>query len=254
MELFNQIVILIGHIAWPVSILLLVYFIRKEIRSFIAAVSKRISDPASIISIGKGLMGIRNRIEAKLESLQVDQEQLKAIVLQTLQTAKPEQKRVDQEQVPIDKINQQLIEMANQYMKISINDWNERVRAKTEATKAMTNFVITYNVSKDFLASQHHEGLILAMASTIHALPERGDLNRLHKVANDITQNYVKYWIVLAFGRLFERSLASIEDITPTREILEHFTENADSYLLARISLTNSLIELFTHETAILNQ
>lgn len=256
MEIFNQIVILVGHIAWPASVLILVFAIRNEIRSIVAAISRRISDSSSDISIGMEGVSIKNRIEAaqaKLESLTIDQEQLKAFILQTVQTTKSDHTGVDQKSVHEDKINQQLLEMGQQYMKISAPDVNERKRLKTEAAKQMTNFVITNNIPKDFLASLRQESIALALASTIHTFPEKGDVKRLLNVANAVTQNYIKYWFALALSQLFSRHLVTKEDVEPVRKLLENFSKGADPPLLDRITHTESVIKMFVYEASILS-
>lgn len=51
-ELSNNLVNLIGHLAWPVTLLIMLLLIRRHISAILKALSERIKNPGSDIKIG----------------------------------------------------------------------------------------------------------------------------------------------------------------------------------------------------------
>ena len=49
----DQFVALVGHLAWPVVALLVLYTVRREARALVSRFAERIGDPKSTVSIGK---------------------------------------------------------------------------------------------------------------------------------------------------------------------------------------------------------
>jgi hypothetical protein len=97
----------------------------------------------------------------------------------------------------------------NEYLQIDAEKWADRVRLKNESARKMAHLVITKKLSKDVLASQDHEGLIMALVSTIHASADEKDLGRISVVANRVKRLHIKYMIATALGRIFEQRLAT---------------------------------------------
>jgi hypothetical protein len=62
---------------------------------------------------------------------------------------------------------------------VEIPDWAARVRAKVELALQLGSYVIAHRVSKDLLAVQENQGLLVGLASAVNALPESGDGQRL---------------------------------------------------------------------------
>jgi len=81
---------------------------------------------------------------------------------------------------PTPAVRDKLQQLSNEYKSINIADWAERTRAKNRVAAALFQTVVTEGVSRDWLADQDDEGLILALASTAHAMPEAGDAGRRH--------------------------------------------------------------------------
>jgi len=95
-----------------------------------------------------------------------------------------------------------------------------------------------------------HEGLIIGLASTIHALPREGDIGRLFRVADEANKLHVKYRIVLAFGHLIERRLLTHRDLAQVTDVLALYKRDADGPLRKRIEYTEQLAAQFASEHA----
>lgn len=239
-SLLEQLVTFAGHLAWPATVVLLVYLAREPIHGVIESLAARIRDPRSQLAISKEGIEIRTMIDAKLESIEIDQEQTKSLALQALRltdTGKAPETS-DEEDFP-----QELVQLADEYLKISHPDWVERVREKDGAARRMAELVITKGVSRDLLAGQQHEGLVLALATTIHTLPQPADIGRLLRVADEVNRLHVKYRIVLAVGRLFERQMTTPDDVPRIRDVLKLYKRDADAPLKRRIKYTEKTIK-----------
>jgi hypothetical protein len=54
LALFEQIIVLVGHLAWPVTTIILLLLIRRPISTVSAALAERIRDPQSSLSASYG--------------------------------------------------------------------------------------------------------------------------------------------------------------------------------------------------------
>ena len=244
MEILEELVELAGHLAWPVVLLIIIFTIKGELKSTFKALAKRISDPDSSISIGKKGLEIKTSIEAafgRIESLEVIQKQSSQKLFAVSENQEVNSHINDSTDL---KINSDLMKLAEEYLEVSISDWSERVRTKDNIAMQMANIVLTENISKQLLADQDHEGLIMALVSAIHINPSKGDFIHVSKCAPNISRLHIKYRTTMALGRLFEQNYASNDDVKRAYEILRRFEEKADSYLLKRIEQTRAIITL----------
>ena len=186
--------------------------------------------------------------DAKVTSLETDIEQLKSRAFLQDQHKSPATIGAGATDTATEgekqSIPQELTDMAATYLAISDPDWRKRVQLKDEVAREMASYVIDHHVSKDALASQHNEGLALALASAVHAFPEAGDVERLLRIADEVTRLHVKYRIVLAFGRLFERRIATADDRNRVENVLSLYLKTADAPLRAQIEETRAVIEV----------
>jgi hypothetical protein len=245
MKLFEEFVKLIGHLAWPAAVFFVALLLRREIVSVLQSFGKRVADPSSEITLGKEGVTIKKNVEANagsLESLEARLNVLGALVLSPAKAAAALAPEREEGKDAADKAR--LTELADAYLRINVSDRAERVRRKNGHATLLCDFVITHNVSKDWLADQAHEGLILALASAVNALPEEGDLERLLKASPRATKLHVKYWMVVAVGYLFERRLAAAADVPRATALLDTYDHDADAALKERITRTRSIIEL----------
>jgi hypothetical protein len=241
MQVIGELVKLAGYLAWPVAVLLILLLTRQELRAVFNAVTKRIADPTSDISIGKEGLEIKSRVDAalgKIESLEVDQNQSKALIFGVL--GREGEVRTEATSSVIDP---KLVELANKYLSISAFNWAERIRLKDETARTMANLVITRHVSKDLLVAQNHEGLLMALVSAIHSAPDPGDFARLSKIAGQVQRLHIKYRFAMALGRIFEQNLATKADVDRALEILDLFEVGSDEHLRRRITQTKAIIK-----------
>lgn len=235
----EQIVNLISAFAWPATVLVALYYLRRPIEGLLESFASRIRDPRSEVAIGKEGLEIKSR----LESLEIDQEQTKSLTLQALGVS--EQSSNDSEP-STQELDPALVALADEYMKIEHPNWSQRVRMKDATARKLADMVITKNISRALLAHQHHEGLILALAAASHTLPREGDLAHLLHVADEASRLHVKYRIVMAFGRLFERGIADKSQIDTVCEALRSYKHGADKPLRDRIQYTEAAIRAFS--------
>jgi hypothetical protein len=78
----------VDALAWPLTVLLLSYLLRRELRAIARAIEGRIKSESTDISIGPAGLGITTRVEAitaRMESLEVGQAQYGDLILQQLE-------------------------------------------------------------------------------------------------------------------------------------------------------------------------
>nr|WP_067286878.1 hypothetical protein [Marinobacterium profundum] len=236
-RLVEQCVDLAAALVWPAAVLVVLYYLREPVSRLLDAVSSRIGDPAADVSISKEGLEFRSRIE----SLEVDQEQTKSLTLQALGVSQEPGFRTSMAQSQ--QIDTELLRLANEYLMIEHKDWSQRVNLKDTAALKMADIVVTQSVPRELLIQQQNEGLILALAAASHTLPESGDLELLMQVADQVTRLHVKYRIVMAVGRLFERGVADRSMAESVLKLLTAYRQGADQSLLRRIAYSESTIK-----------
>lgn len=244
LHILEEFVKLAGHLAWPVALLVVIVILRFELKAVFKALTSRVADPETQIKLSTEGLEIRSRVDAalgRIESLETDQNQSKELIRGVLLPANNGQKNASSSNVTVDP---ELMKLADEYLEIKAKDWRERVRLKDEAASKMANLVLTRHISKDLLASQDHEGLLMALAAAIHSFPDKDDFARLSSIAGKVDRLHVKYRIVMGIGRIFERNLATADNKNDALRILQLFTEGADAPLRQRITQTKAIIEL----------
>ncbi len=225
----------------PVIVGFLVYF--AILGFLIAYIYTRIGYTRLLISSDLSTDELRNdfrkkkeEIEARLVSMQIDQEQVKSLALGALKVSS------DRGEENRHEIDPELEKLADDYLAINIEDDKQRVLAEDQSAREMADFVITKGVSRDLLASSHHEGLVLALAATVHVLPEHEDVTRLLRVADEVSRQHVKYRLLLAFSRLIEHGMVSKEDVPKLKNLFKSYRHKADGPLLKRLTHTEELL------------
>lgn len=236
MDYLQGIVEMVGHIAWPTVTIIIVIIFREELLKILTALKERIEDKNSNISITNEGLEIKS-IEARLVSLQVDQDQVKSLALQNLEPASlPESGTVDNYTV--------LKEMADNYLNIKVDDYQKRIKAKNIAVEEMAFYIVANKINKDRLAKEKHEGLLVALSRSIILSPEIGDAKRLLEAAHGAKRLHVKYQVLIAIVNLVERNLFQSSDLEAVRKLLSDYEEGADSPLKRLISNVKSLVNL----------
>ncbi len=237
MKIFEQIVLLIGHLAWPLVAIGALILLRKQLRDVFLSIGNRIADPSTDVAVADWIT-LKKNVAAntgKLESLALGIEVGSAAGPRATQATSPESIQQDMAT---------LRQMADNYLNIKIQDGAVRVRRKNNLATEMGNFIIQRQLPRREIAEQNHEGLTVALASAINALPLEGDLELLLKASEKVSKLHVKYRIVVAIGRLFEAGLATAADAVVVKKVLEAFKQKADDPLRRRIDQTESIIDL----------
>lgn len=261
-ESFGHWVALVGHLAWPTLVLVLVILARAQVRDVIGALASRIRDPNSQVDISRDGLRLRTRMQAlegKLESLDEDQLQLKTVYAPAAAkaaTAPPgpvyRGGTRGTEELPEGAgsgtrgggtaghaaIDRDLQDLASRYRDLRTGGLAERDALARE----MVNLVVQRRVSRDLLARSQDEGLLVALAAVAHAFPEADDVGRLLRIAPAADHPHLRYRIVLAFGRLVERGLVPAAELAAVHEILDRYARDADEPLRRRILQARGLI------------
>ena len=137
-----------------------------------------------------------------------------------------------------------LLEMADNYLNINAEKWQDRVKLKNEAAYRMGSYVITHRIPKEILADESHEGLVLALAAAIRSAPDCGDVHLLLKTVNRVERLHVKHKILAAMDELLERGYISGNLLPAVERALEKYALGADKQLLNRIQQTRYAIEV----------
>ena len=258
--LFEHFVALVGHLAWPATVVLaMALLLQESVRDKVLKLLSSITN----LKVGPGGVEITrqvNEISTLLESLDVKHEQLRVHVFQEVNRqlaraggAEPgAPPSADVSEAGEDGIPAGVWDLAKEYERVNIPDWGRRVSKKDDLANQLGNYINTHRVSRDALAEQKHKGLIIGLASAIHSAPEVGDAERLLKVAPGAKWLHVKYRVVLAMTSLAQRRLLSIEQAGNAMDILELYLHDevrpADNPLKRRIGATRSILQDYIRE------
>jgi hypothetical protein len=146
-------------------------------------------------------------------------------------------------QEPSVQVRELLRQLADEYRTINMPDWEIRTRAKNRQAAKLFQAVVSHGVSREWLADQDDEALILALASAVHALPEPDDVERLLKVAPKVRLKHVRYRVASAFGRLIDNRLIRADVKPRVRAVLERFLTNADNPLIGLVRAVLNQLE-----------
>ena len=235
---------LVGYVAWPITIIAIFVVLKPQVIKIVESIHRRIDDPRNKIGIGTEGLTIEpqvNAVDSRLESLQISQDQLKALLL----ALAPESMTTNVADSPASRneISPNLLRLAQDYLDTNkIRDYWGRVQEKNHYAQEMASIVIRENVSRDRLAQSDNEGLIAALATAVNTLPQQGDLASLLTAASHTKTPHVKYRIVLAFVALIQKSLLKPDDYARVEDILKAFSRGADASLLKRIEGTRELM------------
>ena len=231
----DDVVAVIGHLAWPLVILFLAIGLRKELKGAIRAIAIRVGDRDTDVSITKGGLSLKRAteaIEARMTTVEAGQGQLNHVLLQ---------RDGRQNAQPIE-ITDELREMARAYLAIEVPDRARRTMLKDSSANEMGYYVVAHRVSRDELAKEQDEGLVLALASAVLLDPQPQDAELLLNAAQHIRRRHVQYRILVAFTRLYERGLVTDDERDRLRTLLARYSVDADAPLRRQISYTSSLI------------
>lgn len=249
MDFINSLVSLVGHIAWPLSTLLILIIIKKEVKTLFLAIARRVDDKNSTILITKDGLEIKSIIEAqdaRISSIQAEQDQVNSLALKQLKSQSA-LKKESLNRNPLKEIDDHLRKLADVYMNIDIKDHSQRINAKNKAAEEMAFYIVSNNIDKDKLANENNEGLLIALADSIILSADINDANRLLKAAFCAKRLHVRYRVLLAITKLLEKGLLPSEYLKKAQSLLQEYAIGADAPLLRLISNVTSLIVASTY-------
>jgi len=239
----DNIVKIIEIIAWPFTAFFILLLTKNEWKRIILALTNRIASDNTDIIIGKKGLQISRVIEnaeAKLESQAIDIEQIQSIIIEQLKLNNAYSAINEDDN---SKITQALNRLADDYLSIENNRWEERVQAKDSAAINMAKYILQHGISKEYLAQSNHEGILLSLAATIQAFPEKQDVFLILKSCSKVTRLHVKYRIAIAISKLAERNLIPFELFNKVLYLLNTYTNGADAYLLKRLQASTNTVK-----------
>lgn len=72
LAIFQQIVVLIGHLAWPITVVILIYSFHSHIAKFLTVLTERAKDPKSAVSVGRdGVTITRQQAETDGQEIEI---------------------------------------------------------------------------------------------------------------------------------------------------------------------------------------
>jgi hypothetical protein len=235
-------VALVSTLAWPLTVLLLCYLLRTELRSIARAIEGRIKSETSDISIGPSGLGITTKVEAitaRMESLEAGQAQYGDVIVRQLESADP-----DTGSSTVDK----LARLAEQYLAINEPDYNERVSLKDAYARRLGIAAIESHIPRGTLVSSGNEAYVLALASVILFDPLPDDADKLLSAGAAISRLHVRYYVSLALSKLMSRGLVRPAQYAEVKRLLDLYRITADEPLLRRLEEATAQFEVFVQQ------
>lgn len=226
--LIQNLVALTGHLAWPSVTGVVLYAARDEIRSLIANLAQ--------IEVSKGKITLKTlqATQGRLETVEERQAQINELVRPVLGGASAAAPTAD--------VDAELSDLAADYEVIEASDRGTRVRMKDRTARKMASIVIERGISRDQLANSGQEGLVLALATVAHTLPEPADTARLLLASQGVRRWHVQYRISQAFAVLVEGGMASPDEVAEIKQTLAAFAAAGDDSLRRRVTQTRAII------------
>ncbi len=234
---------LIRSFAWPLTVLIVLYVLRLELRGFLTKLTDSIGEAAQISIGAKGLDLKFNKklaaVNSRATAIQATLEQFKPSTRKGRRNAKASNDASSAAPIPAE-----LEELATEYLGVEIDNYKERLRYKNELAKEMGEVALAEGASRKVLAGSRNEGLILAFSSMVIAQPEPGDLGLWFTAASAAKQRlHVRYRLVVALTVLINKGFVATSDGQRALQALDTQEEGADGPLLTLISDTKSLLQ-----------
>jgi hypothetical protein len=244
MELSENFVTLVGHLAWPIGTLTILVIIRKEAILLISALREKIANPSTRVSAGHGWFEVGPEEQAKINSNVTDSDQIKDII-KGLRKTYTKEKTTD---IRSKKDNiLKLKELVEQYDNLEKSDRRqENIIKKNELSVEMANHIFMHDISKEELTNEEpQQGMIVALAEAIRFDPQRNDINLLLKIANKVKNGHAGYKILQALDRLYQKWYIPPKFKTDIMDILDKYSkevEKEDVPFKKKIEQTRSIM------------
>ena len=232
----QQFVTLVGHVTWPITVLIIVFLVRNQIQSLLQSVSKRVNSDSTDLKVSLSGFEISKNIDSRMESLEEDIEFFKVKIAPN-----------SDDKIATKGASDELHELANKYLYLGIENHSERVRAKNALARQMTKLSLLANIAKPVLASSDNEEILLACLGRLHLDPKPSDADLLVRVAGKIRRLHVRYRAVLVFERFHTRGLLNSSHRKESVRLCGTYRESAD-FFLAKV-IDRYLLQLTTGES-----
>lgn len=216
-------------------------------RTFLAVMFRR-SDDALLSEVDKLKLDVAKTV-VKQEAQQVTSD----LRLQKIQTFGQQFHGISEQTTPPDP---QLVQMAKEYGEIHDPQYRERVARKDQAATRMVHYIFEKKYPKNLLLSWAEanpiDGLIVAFASYVLAIPEPGDLGKLLQIAPKAEWLHVKFRVTLAIRQLCRSGFwDSKKELKEALTLLEAYHKHAaartDQSLLAITEEAMDIIDPYLH-------
>jgi hypothetical protein len=202
---------LIGDIAWPLTVVLILVILRREFKAIHKALQTRIGDPHTPVKLTAHGLELSSRVEV-LEG-KAETQELKAEVVASAVVAT----RIGPQQA--ERIPQSLFTLRAEYIAADDeSDHMRRIQKKNDLARSMGAEVLRTDIDRRTLVDQGDEVMTLALAGAVTALPQSGD---------DL--------LILTAGRRIERLHTQSH---PMEDLISSYRKSADSRLIRRIDWT----------------
>lgn len=219
----EYVVTLIDSISWPATVIILAVFLRKDVGMLIVKLAERLADKNTSFTLSKNGLYVVSQLQAKLESVEEDQEQFKVTQMINENTGKSD---------PIKLI----FEWAKQYREINEKNIRKRTSLKNHIAREMTALAYSYNIDKKVLLSLNDEVVYLAVLGLIHENPNKTDTKIVLEIGEKVGRLHIKYRVLMVLNRLFERGLLTKAEQDEASLLAERYMEGADTQLINKIA------------------
>lgn len=227
----SEVISLIGDVAWPITVLLILIILRHEFKAILQAVQKRISDPHTDVKLTTQGLELSNKVEA-LEGT-VETQQLKADVLARAVTA------VRTEPQQAERIPESLFTLRAKYVAADDEpDDMRRIQIKNDLARSMGAEVLRTNIDRHALVDQGDEVMTLALAAAMTALPQPGDDVLILTAGKRIERLHVRYRVAAAVSELAQSLNLQLNLVPGMENLISSYRKSADDRLIRRIDWT----------------
>jgi hypothetical protein len=232
----SEVVGLVGDIAWPITVLLILWILRREFKAIFQALQRRVADPHTPVKLTRQGIELSSRVDI-LEGA-VETQQLKAGVLASAVAA------TRKESGSAEEISQTLLTLGEKYLAADDEPDNERrIQIRNDIARSMGAEVLRTNMNRRILAGRDDEVMTLALAAAVTALPQPGDDTLILSAGRGITRLHVRYRIAAAVSELAESWNLEPNLMTDMRALLDSYRESADDRLIRRIDWTLTVLK-----------
>jgi hypothetical protein len=233
----QELVNLIGNIAWPITVVVLLIVLRRNVREILEAIRTRIADPGTPVRISRDGFELNARVDVLEGNLEVQKIRANAIALAASGGGSSD--------VLHGKAgSERMHELRSEYLAITGGNRSDRIRRKNSIADELGAVALRERVSKESLAREKDEIWTLALSAAATAVPEVGDDQLLLSCGRDVRRLHVRYRVAAAFAQLSASSLCNSVLRDDVLALLEVYQDGADPALKRRLDRTSSQLRI----------